>query len=65
MTTSSKRIHFFDIPIRVALDFIKDIGHRKVESTGEKKATSCLMQTIGMGHSLHSTSVCLFLTEQA
>jgi hypothetical protein len=31
-----------------ALDFIKDIGHRITESTGEKKATSYLMQTIGM-----------------
>ena len=31
-----------------ALDFIKDIGHRITESTGEKKSTSYLMQTIGM-----------------
>ena len=31
-----------------ALDFIKDIGHRIAESTGEKKSTSYLMQTIGM-----------------
>ena len=31
-----------------ALDFIKDIGHRIVESTGEKRSTSYLMQTIGM-----------------
>jgi hypothetical protein len=30
------------------LDFIKDVGHRIVESTGEKKATFHLMQTIGM-----------------
>ena len=27
---------------------IKDIGYRIVESTGEKKSTSYLMQTIGM-----------------
>ena len=26
----------------------KDIGHRITESTGEKKSTSYLMQTIGM-----------------
>ena len=31
-----------------ALDFTKDIGHRVVESTGEKKSTSYLMKTIGM-----------------
>ena len=31
-----------------SLDFIKDIGHRIVESTGEKKATAYLMQAIGM-----------------
>ena len=31
-----------------AQDFIKDIGHRIMESTGEKKSTSYLMQTIGM-----------------
>ena len=31
-----------------ALDFIKDIGRRIKESTGEKRATSYLMQTIGM-----------------
>ena len=31
-----------------ALDFIKDIGHRITESTGEKKSTSYFMQTIGM-----------------
>ena len=31
-----------------ALDFIKDIGHRIVESTGEKRSTSYFMQTIGM-----------------
>ena len=30
------------------LHFIKDIGNRIVESTGEKKATSYLMLTIGM-----------------
>ena len=30
------------------LDFIKDIGHRIAESTGEKKSTSYLMQTIEM-----------------
>ena len=27
---------------------IKDIGHRIVESTGEKRSTSYLMPTIGM-----------------
>ena len=31
-----------------ALDFIKDIGRRIKESTGEKRATSYLMQTIGI-----------------
>ena len=31
-----------------ALDFIKDIGRRIKESTGEKQATSYLMQTIGI-----------------
>ena len=31
-----------------ALDFIKDIGLRIKESTGEKRATSYLMQTIGI-----------------
>ena len=31
-----------------ALDFIKDIGHRIVESTGEKRSTSYRMQTVGM-----------------
>ena len=34
---------------RHALDFIKDIvGHRIVESIGEKRSTSYPMQTIGM-----------------
>ena len=31
-----------------ALDFIKDIGRRIKESTGEKRATSYLMQAIGI-----------------
>ena len=31
-----------------ALGFIKDIGRRIQESTGEKRATSYLMQTIGI-----------------
>ena len=31
-----------------ALNFIKDIGRRIKESTGEKRATSYLMQTIGI-----------------
>ena len=48
---------YFVVPIGIetlgsfgphALDFIKDIGHKIAESTGEKKSTSYLMQTIGM-----------------
>ena len=41
-----------------ALDFIKDIGHKIVESTGEKKATSYLMQTIGMAVQRENSSCC-------
>jgi hypothetical protein len=48
---------FYVVPIGIetlgsfgphALDFIKDIVHRIVESTGEKRSTSYPMQTIGM-----------------
>ena len=47
--------HVFPIAIETlgsygphALGFIKDIGRRIQESTGEKRATSYLMQTIGI-----------------
>ena len=44
-----------------ALDFIKDIGHRIVESTGEKRSTSYVMQTIGMAIQC-GTSSCILET---
>ena len=44
-----------------ALDFIKDIGHRIVESTGEKRSTSYLMHTIGMAIQ-RSNSSCILET---
>ena len=31
-----------------ALDFIKDVGHKIVKSTGEKRSTSYPMKAIGM-----------------
>ena len=46
-----------------ALDFIKDIGHRITESTGEKKSTSYLMQTIGMAIQRGNSS-CILETVQ-
>ena len=44
-----------------ALYFVKDIGHRITESTGEKKSTSYLMQTIGMAIQ-HGNSSCILET---
>ena len=61
-------LHFFSIHTSKlgsfgphALDFIKDIGHRITESTGEKKSTSYLMQTIGMAIQ-RSNSSCILET---
>ena len=39
---------FLEHPSPVFHHVIKDIGHRIVESTGEKRSTSYLMPTIGM-----------------
>jgi hypothetical protein len=39
----------------------KDIGYRITESTGEKKSTSYLMQTIGMAIQ-HGNSSCILET---
>ena len=44
-----------------ALDFIKYIGHRIVETTDEKRSTSYLMQTIGMAIQ-HGNSSCILET---